>query len=178
MRAILLSATAAGVIALAGPAIAADTSSPNVVNKQAPVGEVHKRANIRTENPILTTQDNQFRAWSSLREDEREQIAEFDSLDMTAAELIATDVVDQNGTKVGEIEDLLFTSENEAALAILDLTEDAGFEQDFVAVDIGSLRMAEGGESDLVLQFPRSEIAELEAYELKEGVGWGEKQLR
>ncbi len=82
-----------------------------------------------------------------------------------AKKIIGADVKDQQGKKVGEIDDLLLDPNGRAAFAVLDPSHSMGFGHDrFVALPMNALAW-NAANHDFVLNIPREKLAQAPSFD-------------
>ena len=98
-----------------------------------------------------------IRPYSELGNDAREKVS-FEG-DWDSDQLRDAMVVDRDGDEIGEVEDLLVGSDDKVERLLVDMEELTDKDDYYLAIGLGDLKRAEGGDSDeLVLDKGKDEI--------------------
>ena len=90
----------------------------------------------------------------------------------SADDLIGQEIVDGEGTKVGDVSDLLIGSDGSIQNVLVDVGGFLGIGTRTVALDLSQVQMAQGDGEDLVVNMTKEQVEALPAVEQNDQ-GWG-----
>lgn len=157
--------SAAAAVALLGGAALAQTSPPVAAPERAPTVVPPTTTPAPSTTVPAMRDDAGFRSYRSL---EKGTFSGTIVGGMSADELIGKEIVDQNGSEIAEVSDLIVEADNTVKRVLVDVGGFLGIGERTVALDIGLLQQSQGDEDELVTSMTKEQIEALPALQKRD----------